>query len=158
MPAILGDVEKRPFDGIVVPVVGQRFDGSPMALNNVHASEKWERAWFQPEIDRLRACKFQRLTDNFVLVNANPGNVDWFDDAGWENIVDHWRTAAWVARQSGFKGILFDPEPYAQPHLQFGYSAQPQRDKHSFADYHAAARSWRPSRPNTRRLRSSRSS
>ena len=91
-------------------------------------------------MDRLKGCKFQRLTDNFIMLNANPGDVDWFDDAGWRNIVEHWRIAAWVARQSGFKGILFDPEPYAPPHAQFSYSAQPERDKHTFDEYCAKAR------------------
>jgi len=140
LPGILAEVEKRPFDGVVVPVVGQRGDGKPAQLAWAFANEKWDRAWFQPEIDRLKGCKFKRLTDNFVLFNANPGSVDWFDDAGWENIVDHWRMAAWVARQSGFKGILFDPEPYTPPHSQFTYSAQPQRDNHTFNHYCAKAR------------------
>lgn len=140
LPGILAEMEKRPFDGVVVPVVGQRNDGKPAGLNWAFVHEKWNWAWFQPEIDRLKACKFKRLTDNFVEVHANPGNVDWFDDAGWDNVLDHWRIAAWVAKKSGFRGILFDPEPYAPPHSQFSYAAQPQRDKHSFNEYYAKAR------------------
>jgi hypothetical protein len=42
--------------------------------------EPWERAWFDPCIRNLKACRFQKFTDNFVQVGANPGNVDWFDD------------------------------------------------------------------------------
>ena len=71
-----------------------------------------------------KGVQVSAVTDNFLIFNANPGNVDWFDDAGWKNIVDHWRIAAWIVRQSGFKGICFDPEPYAAPHAQFQYSAQ----------------------------------
>lgn len=140
LPGILAEVEKRPFDGLVVPVVGQRGDGKPAALHWAFVDEKWDRAWFQGEIDRLRGCKFQKLTDNFVELLANPGNVDWFNEAGWANIVDHWRIAAWVAKHSGFRGILFDPEAYAPPHAQFSYTAQPDRDKHRFDEYYAKAR------------------
>ncbi|NPV46799.1 MAG: hypothetical protein HPY69_07565 [Armatimonadetes bacterium] len=41
--------------------------------------------------------------------------MDWFDDPAWENIEDHWRIAAWLARQGNLKSILFDPERYNQP-------------------------------------------
>jgi len=138
--ANLDQMEKRPFDGVVMEVVGRVDEKKRCALRRAFADEKWQREWFQPCIDDLRACTFQRFTDNFVTVGANPGNVDWFDDAGWANIVDHWRIAAWVAKQSGFKGILFDPEPYTPPHAQYGYAAQPGRDAHSFDEYCAKAR------------------
>jgi hypothetical protein len=75
-----------------------------------------------------------------VRFNANPGNVDWFDEEGWQQIVEHWRIAAWLAKQSGCKGILFDPEPYTRPHAQFNYAAQPRRDRHSFDQYCEEAR------------------
>ena len=55
-------------------------------------------------------------------------------------MVEHWRIAAWIAKQSGCKGILFDPEPYTPPHAQFGYAAQPGRAQHSFNQYAAKAR------------------
>ena len=127
LPGILREMESRPFDGVVVPVAGRRSDGKPASLGWAFVDEKWSREWFQPEVDGSRACKFQRLTDNFVIVGANPGNVDWFDDDGWRQIVEHWRIAAWVAKQVGrARGILFDPEPYTPPHAQFGYAAQPQ--------------------------------
>lgn len=140
LPGILREVESRPFDGLVVPVAGRRNDGATASLGWAFSNEKWSRSWFLPEIERLKGCKFQRLTDNFVLMNANPGSVDWFDDAGWESIAEHWRIAAWVARQSHFKGIAFDPEAYSPPHAQFSYAAQPGRGKHSFNEYYAKAR------------------
>ena len=37
-------------------------------------------------IINLKAARSRRLTDCFVLVGANPGDVDWFDDEGWEAI------------------------------------------------------------------------
>jgi len=109
-------------------------------MRRTFADEKWRREWFAPCVANLTACRFKRFTDNFIQVGANPGNVDFFDDAGWKNIVEHWRIAAWAAKQSGFKGLLFDPEPYTRPFAQFRYAAQPQRGKHSFEQYAARAR------------------
>ena len=140
LSGILDQVEKQPFDGLVVQAIGRKDDGSTIPLGWAFLNQKWSRQWFQSNVDQLKGCKFRRFTDNFLIFNANPGDVDWFDDAGWKNIAEHWRIAAWVARQSGFKGICFDPEPYAQPHAQFQYSAQAGHDKHSFAEYCRKAR------------------
>jgi hypothetical protein len=135
LAGILDQVEKQPFDGVVVQAIGRKDDGSAISLGWGFLDQKWKREWFQSSVDQLKKCKFRRFTDNFVIFNANPGNVDWFDDGGWKNIVEHWRIAAWIARQSGFKGICFDPEPYAPPSSQFSYSAQAGHDKHTFAEY-----------------------
>ncbi len=138
--ASLAEMETRPFDGVVVNAVGRVDETRRCPLRTAFAGDKWQREWFQPCIADLKACKFTRFTDNFLVLGANPGNVDWFDDAGWASIVEHWQIAAWVARQGGLKGLLFDPEPYTQPHNQFGYAAQPGRDKHPFEAYAAKAR------------------
>ena len=138
--ANLAEIEKRPFDGVVIGALGRAEDGRRVHLHWAFLDQKWRREWFDHCLANLQACRFRRLTDNFLLFGANPGNVDWFDDGGWANIVDHWRIAAWLARRGGLKGILFDPEPYNPPYAQFRYSAQAQRDKHSFEDYAAKAR------------------
>jgi hypothetical protein len=134
------EMEKRPFDGVVVHVRGHVDEKRRLPLHWMFLKDAWQRKWFEPCVANLRRCKFRRFTDNFILVGANPGKEDWFDDAGWREIVEHWRIAAWVAKASGFKGIVFDPEPYAPPHAQFRYAAQPQRDKHSFNEYCLQAR------------------
>ena len=136
LPDLVAAIEQRPFDGVAVKVTGRTAEGKPTGLGRGFVADHWPREWFQPAVDRLRSCKFQRPMHNFVLFYANPGNVDWFDDAGWREVVDHWRTAAWVAKQSGLRGILFDPEPYAAPYSQFRYSAQAARDQHTFHDYY----------------------
>ena len=134
------EMEKRPFDGVVVRLEGRVGPKKRLPLHWMFLPDAWKRSWFEPCVRNLKACRFTRFTDNFLLVGANPGKVDWFDDAGWRQIVDHWRIAAWAARQSGFKGLLFDPEPYTPPHKQFAYAAQPGRDRHTFAEYCAQAR------------------
>ena len=134
------EMEKRPFDGVVLEVTGRTADGKPCSLREAFGNQKWQREWFQMSVDQLRSCNFTRFTDNFVTVGANPGDVDWFDDEGWRRIVEHWRIAAWLARQSGLKGLVFDPEPYTPPYSQFSYASQPGRNRHSFKEYAAKAR------------------
>lgn len=138
--ANLAEMEKRPFDGVVLAAIGHVDAKRRCNLRTAFADEKWQREWFRNCVADLRACTFKRFTDNFAIIGANPGDVDWFDDAGWANIVDHWRIAAWLAREGGLKGLLFDPEPYTPPHNQFGYPAQPGREKHTFEAYAAKAR------------------
>lgn len=136
----LSEMERRPFDGVVIRVIGETPEGRSVPLNWAFHAAAWDRSWFEESVEKLRSVKSQKLTDNFILVNANPGDVDWFDDAGWAQIVAHCRIAAWVARQGGARGILFDPEPYAPPHALFHYAAQPGREEHTFAEYYAEAR------------------
>lgn len=136
----LQHVEERPFDGVIIQLLGEKDHGGRCRMRTTFTDETWERRWFQPCVDRLKKCEFERFSDNFVTVGANPGNVDWFDDEGWRKIVEHWRIAAWVAKQAGFTGLLFDPEPYTPPHSQFEYSAQPERDGHTFDEYYKKAR------------------
>ena len=66
--------------------------------------------------------------------------MDWFDDEGWQAIVDHWRLLARLAKQAGLRGVLYDAEPYTPPHSQFLYRVQPQAAQHTFAEYEARAR------------------
>jgi len=134
------EMQKRPFDGVVVQIVGRSEGKRRWPMRRTFSAEAWQKEWFEPCVRNLRACKLTRFTDNFLQVGANPGDVDFFDDAGWGQIVDHWRIAANTAKRAGFKGLLFDPEPYTPPHAQFKYAAQPQREKHTFDEYCAQAR------------------
>lgn len=141
-------METQPFDGCVVMPEAFGPDNKPLAqhalrFRRAFATDRWERRWFRPVIADLRTVRSARLTDNFVEFLANPGDVDWFDDAGWREVVDHFRIAAWVARQGGCKGILFDAERYTQPFSafsQFMYASQKGRNQHTFVAYQAKAR------------------
>ena len=134
------EMEARPFDGILINVVGRRDDKKPCPMRLAFSKEPWKAEWFDSARDDLRACRFTRFTDNFLALLANPGDVDWFDDDGWRAIVEHWRIAARLAKQGGAKGIGFDPEPYYEPHAAFKYSAQAGRDRRTFEEYAAKAR------------------
>jgi len=136
----LKQMEQSPFNGVIVNVKGTNEKGENISFYHSFNNAVWKKEYFQNSIDDLKAVQSDKLTDNFLQFTANPGNIDWFDDAGWKQIVDHWRIAAEVAKEGGLKGIAFDPEPYVKQYRQFDYSAQPQRDKHSFAEYQTKAR------------------
>lgn len=136
----LAVIESRPFDGVMVSVEGRTPDGKTVPLKRLLTAEAWDESWFEEAMADLAACDFQRLTHNFVLVGANPGDVDWFDEAGWASVTAHWRLAARIAARAKFAGIAFDPEPYTRPHALFRYDGQPGKDAHTFAEYAAMAR------------------
>jgi hypothetical protein len=135
----LAQMEQTPFDGVTLVIEGKNDKGNVVAMRSAFSGIPWKKEWFQSSVDDLKAIRSAKLTDNFLLMGANPGNVDWFDDAGWKQIVDHWRIAAWVAKEGNLKGILLDPEPYTDAH-QFEYVSQPQHGKHSFQEYEDKAR------------------
>lgn len=134
------DMEKRPFDGIVINVVGRGEDKKAVDLRLAFSRQPWKYEWFAGALDDLKACRFTRLSDNFLMLWANPGDVDWFDEEGWRQTTEHWRLAARLAKAAGARGIAFDPEPYHEPHAAFHYSAQSGRDAHPFEAYYAKAR------------------
>ncbi len=138
--ANLAQMEQSPFDGVVISAIGKDDAGKPVYMLATFSSEPWKQEWFQNCVDDLKAIHPKKLTDNFITVGSNPGNVDFFDDAGWKQIVDHCRIAAWIAEEGNLKGILFDPEAYTHPYSQFDFGTQAQRDKHTFDQYQAKAR------------------
>lgn len=135
--ANLAEMERRPFDGVVLRFSGR---GNRPYLSYAFTRDVWDEEPIRQITEDLKACRPERLTDNFLLVNANPGDVDWFDDEGWAIIASHWRIAARVARDGGLKGILFDPEPYRKPYRQFAYASQSGHKERSFEEYGEEAR------------------
>ena len=103
--------------------------GSPTAARWIAGrrlrSDHWHGVEFADCVRDLQAAQPKQATNNFLMVYANPGDVDWFDDAGWREVVDHWRLLARVAKQGGLRGLLYDAEPYTPPHSQFRYGASP---------------------------------
>lgn len=133
------EFEKWPFDGTVIRPTRQK-SGATVDATSAFGADHWELAEFASAIADLQAVHPLTAASNFLLLGANPGNVDWFDDAGWKEIVEHWRLLAKVAHDGGLKGLLYDGEPYSPPFRQFSYRAQPGRDKRSFAAYALKAR------------------
>ncbi|MHB8993670.1 MAG: hypothetical protein ACYC63_00300 [Armatimonadota bacterium] len=130
-------MEKTPLQGTGVRFAGP---GNKPALWFSFSREPYDEQAVAQILQDLKAVQPKQLRDRFLLLNANPGDVDWFDDAGWKVIVDHWRIGARVAREGGLKGIMFDPEAYREPYRAFDWSAQSESAKHTFAEYYDKAR------------------
>ncbi|MGC9317025.1 MAG: hypothetical protein ACP5KN_03185 [Armatimonadota bacterium] len=128
-------MDELPFRGSSLRFTGR--NNSPF-LDFAHSREIWKQEDIEQIIEDLAAAQPQRLTDCFLDIKATPGDVDWFDDEGWATIVDHWRTAARVAREGGIPGLLFDPESYRHP--QFEYHSQAEAAEHTFEQYEQMAR------------------
>jgi hypothetical protein len=133
-------MEQWPFDGAIIYAQGRGSDGGLFDARAAFGSNHWESAGFANALADLKAAHSDKLTDNFLILGANPGDVDWFDDAGWKEIQEHCRLLARLAHEGGLKGLLFDPEPYTEPFEQFKYSSQARRTEHSFDDYCRKAR------------------
>ena len=123
-----------PFDGIVFAV---RFfaDGKVFNDSSVFSQTAWKREWLSSPLADLKACRFTRFTDNFIRMNADPGTLDWGDDAAWDATASNAAQLAWLAKETGTKGICFDPESYTKPQFQWNTG-----DGRSFTATEALAR------------------
>lgn len=114
--------DSLPFNGTAIKI---RVDAEILfPFQGTFSAQAWDTRWFAAPIRDLQAVardSSRKLRYNLLLVNANPGDVDWFDDRAWREVEKHFEIAADVARTGGLKGIIFDPEPYTPPHAQFEY-------------------------------------
>lgn len=138
--AQLLEVEKKAFfSGYVIKPT--RVIGSKEVISSyVFSEEVWYWDDFKPALTDLLAVKSSLVKDNFLLVSANPGNVDFFDDIAWGNVVNHWRFLARLAKLGGMKGLVVDTEPYVPPFRQFSFVQQKNNTIYSFMDYKKKAR------------------
>ncbi len=127
------------FDGTTIRPTRTTASGERDA-RHAFSRDPWTWDEFAGSLENLKNTHPTTCRENFLALYANPGDVDWFDDEGWKEIVHHWRLMARLAHRGGLRGILYDAEPYTKPHSQFLYRAQPQHERHSFAEYCAQAR------------------
>jgi hypothetical protein len=99
---------KLPFDGLVMQVTDK--NGATLQWQ-AFGPNRLDPGDFLRAIDDLKATRFEKFTDNFIVINSNPGNVDWFD-GNWSNVAYNASLFARVAKQGGCKGLVFDTEMY----------------------------------------------
>jgi hypothetical protein len=122
-------MEQQPFDGVVMRV-GDSY---------LFDADKRTDADYAAAREAMKDVRWTKFTDNFVVLHANPGTVDFFDDE-WDNILESTGALARFARDAKLKGICFDPEAYVPPNAVFDYAHQKYSDKYSFAQYSIKAR------------------
>ena len=136
----LSEFEKLPFDGTLIEPRRQLADGSERPADAVFTREPWQPSEIDAMVAELKQAKPGRARDSFLALRAAPGDVDWFDDAGWRETVDHWRLMARSAKLGGLRGLAFDPAPGSGRGPLFYFPAQSQRLEKDFAAYAKIAR------------------
>jgi hypothetical protein len=123
-------IEKRPFDGIVIKLKGGK---------KVFLHQPYDPKEFTQDLQSLKSTNFTKFTDNFLLMWATPEEGwDWFSDSDWQASEQNIRLFARIARSAGFVGIAFDPEAYGvNPWI---YAKLPGAKDKSFAEYWQQAR------------------
>lgn len=123
------EMEKQPFNGMVMRV-GDSY---------LFDADKRTDADYAAAREAMKDVKWTKFTDNFAIIHANPGTVDFFDPE-WDNVAESTGALARFARDVKLKGIVFDPEAYVPPNAVFDYGHQKYRDKYTFAQYSVKAR------------------
>jgi hypothetical protein len=117
-------VSKLPFSGFTM--VGNSYTDKVMERNKkVTYKSVWE------EVKGLNGLYEKK--ENFLQVNIHfPG--DFWDDKAWEQVNKNFEVVAEVAKDIGFKGIIFDDEPYsksAQKMINFKFPTKSEIAKHN---------------------------
>jgi hypothetical protein len=131
------EMERMPFDGTGISVYASPggVSGDP---RNFGTSLFGARA-FRPDdvrraLDDLRVPRWTRFTDNFLPTCLSGEQDDdgfrWDDERRWHAIRTSWKTAAWLARAGGLRGIVLDPEHYGA--RLFAWPAMREREHGDF--------------------------
>ncbi len=133
-------IEASPFDGVAIRFNLKDDEGKNLPVFAGGRNMAWKKEWFQPQVDILKATKSPLLKESFISTSlaVTPTEfADAFDDAGWANLVGHFRYMAWAAKQAGMRGIMLDTEAYSSTLVKF--AARTQKDK-TFDEYAAKVR------------------
>lgn len=142
------ELNKIPWlDGVAVTldeVVLKTVDGSVATTSStrvMHRSNVWTRKSVESQLPHLKGIVARpRLTESFLLAWISPSGkenrIPWSDDAGWKFFSENLGVLAWLAKASGLKGLMLDPEEYSGA-LQYLYKPE---DGVSFSECRKLAR------------------
>ncbi len=110
-------METKPFDGVVLQAVVPGVEGPARYFTWSALSRRYSQAEFQPIVETLRGVRFGRFRHNFLRVNVNTTEqpFDMFEDEPWSILTANLAMAAATARAAGLRGLVMDPEAYAEP-------------------------------------------
>jgi len=123
------EMERRPFDGVVVRL--------PDGGGDVFQPAKWNAETLALQLPILRDIKWQTFDSNFLAMYA-ASSMDWYDDDDWRAVTEHAAFMGRAAREARCRGLMFDPEPYGPS--PWNYSSQLRASAHTFADYEVVVR------------------
>lgn len=109
----LEKLEALPLDGISITVNVKPPEGKARRFSAAYTDQPWDRQWFAKDLEHIKAVCRGRLRHNLITSYWAPHRrLAWNDDAAWSNAAHNFAVIAWLAKQSGCKGILMDPEDY----------------------------------------------
>jgi hypothetical protein len=86
---------------------------------------------FKTDLVTLQSVDHIALKQSYLAVLASADeNFDWSDDAHWALTLKNLRHMAQLAKAGGFKGLVFDMEPYGKS--PWNYDTQPAKSRLSF--------------------------
>lgn len=111
--------QTAPFDGVMFKLEAKDDQGRRVTSEAIWDGHPWQREWLEPARADLKACRFDRFTDNFLRFNATPGNLDWADDAGWAALAEKAGLCAELMKATGGRGLAIDFESYGAHQFKF---------------------------------------
>ena len=129
--------DSGPFDGISVKLSEIVERGNIFMVENLENIPEENK---EQEYETILTIKEKSKLDHNFLVLYAGSQMDWFSDEDWEQAEAYIRYAANLAKEGGFKGILWDPEPYKPGKNPWRMSEQPDRGDRSFYDYYLQVR------------------
>ena len=110
--------DKTPLDGVGINLrTSTIVDGKRVRLNyyNFMHDPAWPKEAFAEQVPHLKElAKHRSMRHSFLSSLTAPykHRISWTDDAEWARLAKSMRTVAWLAKESGLKGIKIDPEDY----------------------------------------------
>ena len=115
----LEKLEALPLDGISITLYIKSPDGKLRQSSAAYTDQPWDRQWLTEDLEHIKAVCSGKLRHNLISSFWAPHRrLAWNDDAAWVNAAHNFAVLAWLAKQSGCKGILMDPEEYKSPKTQ----------------------------------------
>ena len=112
----IASMDSKPFDGVVIQAVVPGVHESARLFTWSTLKHQYTPQEFRPVVEVLRRVPFRRFRDNFLRINVNPidQTFDMFDEDRWEVLASNFSLAAAAARETGLRGLMVDPEAYAE--------------------------------------------
>ena len=112
----IASMETKPFDGVVLQALLPGPDGGMRPFTWSVLERRYRTEDFRSFVDVVRQVPFRRFRDNFLRINLNATDhpFDMFDDEQWDILIANFATAAAAARDAGLRGLMVDPEAYAE--------------------------------------------
>jgi hypothetical protein len=130
LPAIMPKLAQSPFDGLAAKASEH---------NEIFHSAPFAEADFSDDFATLAKLPEGALAGSYLMINsATDGAFDWTVETDWQAALSNMRVIVRLAKAGGFKGIVFDVEPYGKS--PWDYSTQPDPPGGKRPDFEAYAK------------------